>query len=83
MRVKAGRRDQVLNSLREQKLGAAVYYPQPLHLQKCFEYLGYKPGDLPVQQPTRLDLVINVKASKALGMTLSKDLLLRADRVIE
>jgi putative ABC transport system substrate-binding protein len=45
--------------------------------------MGAKPGDLPVQQPTRLDLVINAKTAKALGVTIPKDLLLRADRIID
>jgi dTDP-4-amino-4,6-dideoxygalactose transaminase len=57
MRIKAGRRDALLTSLREQKIGAAIYYPQPLHLQKCFEYLGYKPGDLPVAEEVSADIL--------------------------
>jgi dTDP-4-amino-4,6-dideoxygalactose transaminase len=47
LRVKAGRRDEVLASLREQKIGAAVYYPTPLHLQECFAFLGHQSGDFP------------------------------------
>jgi dTDP-4-amino-4,6-dideoxygalactose transaminase len=46
-RIGGGRRDAVLASMKAQQVGAAVYYPIPLHLQKCFANLGYRPGDLP------------------------------------
>ena len=64
---------------------AAPYTPMfryaALHVKKILA--GTKPADLPVEQPTRFEMVVNLRNAKALGITLPKAFMLRADRVIE
>jgi putative ABC transport system substrate-binding protein len=51
------------------------------YVDKVFK--GARPGDLPVQQPTRLELLINLRTAKTLGLSIPESFLLRADKVIE
>jgi dTDP-4-amino-4,6-dideoxygalactose transaminase len=50
VRVKNGRRDALQKFLADRKIGSAIYYPVPLHLQKCFAALGYEEGSMPVTE---------------------------------
>jgi dTDP-4-amino-4,6-dideoxygalactose transaminase len=50
VRVPSGRRDALQQFFNERKIGSAVYYPIPLHLQKCFAPCGYERGSLPASE---------------------------------
>jgi putative ABC transport system substrate-binding protein len=69
--------------------GLVSYGPNFVDMQRRAAYFvdrilkGTKPGDIPVEQPTKFDLVINVSTAKELGLSIASTILLRADRIIE
>jgi putative ABC transport system substrate-binding protein len=80
----------IVNSREHAEAGALMSYGPNFHqlFRRAAEYVdrilrGANPAELPVEQPTKFDLVINLTTAKAIGLTISESFLARADEVIE
>lgn len=78
LRVRGGRRDEVMKHLRANGVGCAVYYPIPLHMQKCFDYLGCQPNDFPESNRAAQEVL-----SLPIFSELTEEQLLRVADVLE
>jgi len=55
--LRVTRRDELQEHLKKKGIGSSVYYPLPLHLQPCFEYLGYKAGAFPESEKAAKEVI--------------------------